>query len=189
MPLRVEPVRAEERQILWNLLQFCLHERSQHEDLEVNELGQFSYPGWEELGGTDGSVPLLVRVKGKLAGLAIIDANQKGDEATYTMRDFFILEGYRGLGISEEIARIIFADRPGKWLIPQREENAALLAFWKQVVWRYTVGKYRETRLQNWTGPVLEFTSVAGNESAFGASESTRPDGSPVPHKPSPQQA
>jgi predicted acetyltransferase len=160
LPLRLDVVREADQSILERLVQLYLHEMSEHHDHEVDELGQFVYPGLEKFVRENHKIAYLFRVKGKLAGFALVKCLEtvKGDRV-YTTTDFFILNTYRGLGIGEEMARMVFDENHGLWQVPIGNEKDKTRLFWRKIVMRYTGRKFREFETAESEGTMLEFTA------------------------------
>lgn len=160
MPLRVTPIREEEKSVLDNLLQLYMHEMSRYDDRVLGDDGRYSYNSFESYFTQDGRHAYLIRVRGKLAGFVLVKIIDSVTSAPiHSIAEFFVIEVYRRLGIGEEVARILFDQHPGTWQVAQQEENAVSRAFWKHVVWRYTAKEYREFRSPDWNGPIFEFVS------------------------------
>lgn len=160
MPLRIELATLEHRDLMANLMSLYLHEASDRIEIEIGEDGRFCNHDlscyWVE---PDRRV-FLIRVKGKIAGFVLVrDIESMRGHRIHTIPEFFLLNSYRGLGIGEEIARLVFESSHGLWQIAVPEDNKVARAFWKSVIWRYTGGRLLEFRRTDWNGPVFEFSS------------------------------
>ncbi len=160
LPLRIDIVRESDREILNRLVQLYMHEESEHADYEVDDDGLFIYPGLNEYVTQHNKCAYLLRVKGKLAGFALVKnlESLKGGKVT-TISDYFILNNFRGLGIGEEFARMMFDEHHGLWQIPLPVAREGSRTFWKKIVWRYSGSKCKEVETGEWHGTVLEFSS------------------------------
>ena len=71
---RVEVVAAtpEQEPILANLLELYVHDFSEFLDLDIGEDGRFGYPSLPLYWSEPGRHPFLIRMDGKLAGLALV---------------------------------------------------------------------------------------------------------------------
>jgi len=160
MPLSLNAVKAEEVATLSNLLQFFLHETSRYSPRQISENGHYDTTVWTEgvLAGTIQAY--LINVKGKLAGFAIIQPRVQNDQiVSRSLSELFILEGYRGFGIGEEIARMAFDEHHGLWQIQVDPENSQAQKFWKTVLYRYTADDFRMISWQGDHDHVFEFKS------------------------------
>lgn len=158
MPLRVDRADASERQVVERLLQMYLHEMSQYDDRSIGDDGQFEYEWLDQYWADPKRFAYLVRVKGRLAGFVFIrDIEGHSSKPIHTVAEFFLLHVYRGLGIGEEVARMVFDQHEGSWQVAQVQDHHGAQQFWRKVVWRYTARNFRETKVPGWQGPVLEF--------------------------------
>lgn len=160
MPLTLVEADTSQKPILHRLLQLYLDDMSEFQNLETDDSGEFSYEFFDSYWSEAGRHPLLIKVRGIIAGFVFVreTQNSKG-ELIYSMAEFFVLRSYRGLGIGEEIARMVFDRFEGTWHLPILDENTTAKKFWKKVVWRYSAGHYREFRIPDWPGPIYQFTS------------------------------
>lgn len=160
MPLTLHAIKNEEIATLRNLLQFFLHETSRFAPRTISDSGQYDTTAWTE-GVTSGTMnAYLVRVKGQLAGFAIVQPRIQNDRVVArSLSELFILEGYRGFGIGEEIARMIFDNEHGLWQIQVDPENAEGHKFWKTVLYRYTADDFRMISWHDDHDHVFEFKS------------------------------
>lgn len=152
---------ADERPTLQNLALFCEYDFSELIPRDVNERGTFGDPPSGLLRGcwTDPCRhTFLIRVRGKLAGFAIVDDRSQppGAGNRWEMGEFFILRRYRRQGIGERAAHLLFARFPGRWVVYQFPQNLAAQAFWRKVIDRYTGGHFVSDRWNGYGG--LGFT-------------------------------
>jgi predicted acetyltransferase len=77
------------------------------------------------------------------------------------MNEFFVLRKYRRQGGGEQVARLLVDQFPGRWEVAELAENTVAQAFWRQVIRRYTGGRFGEIAIDNdrWHGPVQAFAS------------------------------
>lgn len=72
--------------------------------------------------------------------------------------EFFVAPHARRRGVGEAAARRIFERFPGRWEILEVPGNAPAIAFWRQVVGRYTEGRFEE--LSSHGGPAQRFIAT-----------------------------
>jgi predicted acetyltransferase len=170
MPLTLKLVTEEEAQILSNLMQLYLHETSRFAPREISDEGLYETSSITDKITTPQVDAYLVRVKGKLAGFAIVQPKFQNDLViARSLTDIFILESYRGFGIGEEVARMAFDESPGLWHIdiaPQHEDGAK---FWGKVIYRYTGDDYRHLNSRGNRAEVFEFRSPPARPTAVKA--------------------
>jgi len=176
MPLTLKLVNEEEAQILSNLMQLYMHETSKFSPREISDDGRYDTSSIINKISSPEVDAYLVKIKGKLAGFAIVQPKfQNGQIIARNLTDLFILESYRGFGIGEEIARMVFDESPGLWhieIVPQHEDGAK---FWGKVIYRYTGDDYRHL---NWRGnraEIYEFRSPAARPTGDKAIAKTVP--------------
>lgn len=137
-----------------------LHELSEFDEAEVDELGNYHYEYLSCYWVEPERHPYFIRVKGKIAGFVFVrDTESISGDMIHTIAEFFVLNSYRQLGIGEEIARMVFDRITGRWRVAVPEENIVARLFWRTVIWRYTGGKQHEFRSPEWIGPIYEFSS------------------------------
>lgn len=160
MPLRLNRVTPSERSILDNLMQLYLHEMSRYAEEVIGDDGRYTYVELDSFIESADRDAFLILVKGKPAGFVLVKTlSSLSDEPHYAIKEFFVLEGYRELGIGEEIARQIFDANQGHWQVGVSRENEGADAFWHRVLYRYTAKNYRVTSVPGFDGPVFTFDS------------------------------
>jgi predicted acetyltransferase len=134
IPSRVEVVEAapDDAPVLANLLELYVHDFSEFLDLHPGEDGRFGYPSLPLYWSESGRHPFLIRVDGKLAGLALVKRGSEvsGSEAVWDMAEFFVLRGYRGRGVGTLAAHEVWRRLPGYWEVRVMHRNALARLFW-----------------------------------------------------------
>jgi predicted acetyltransferase len=142
MPVLVEviPALPEHEPVLANLLELYAHDFSEFMDLEIGPDGRFGYQHlplyWKE----EDRYPFLILGSGNLAGFAFVRKGSQlsGNLETWDMTEFFVLRGYRRLGVGTKAAHVIWKKLPGTWEIRVRERNRGAKAFWAGAVDTFT---------------------------------------------------
>lgn len=135
-----------EKPILQNLMELYLHDLSEYDQADVNQVGQYEY-SYLDLYWTEANRhPFIIRVGDKLAGFVLINchADPIYKEFRWSVAEFFIMRKYRRIGIGSLVANHIFDMFPGKWQIAQIEGNLPAQKFWRKVISGITNGKYEE---------------------------------------------
>lgn len=141
-------------------MQLYLHDMSEYSNQEPDACGVYHYDYLDAYFQEPERSAYFIRIRGKIGGFALVrDVQGFGQRTVHTVAEFYIIKCYRGLGIGEEIARMLFDKQPGTWQIPVLEENGPAVKFWKQICWRYAGGKVRVLRSASWDGPIFEFSS------------------------------
>ncbi len=149
-----------------NLLELYKYDFSEFDpEDDVNENGLYEYRYLDHYWTEDGRYPFLLRVDGKLAGLALIRRlHYPGHESAYEMAEFFVLKKYRRTGMGQLAAKELFDRFPGTWKVAVMESNLPAKLFWQKIIAQYAQSNYRETREEDWEGPVFIFSSGTARE-------------------------
>src|ERR1700722_11317446 len=123
--IEVIPATPEQEPILANLLELYMHDFSEFLDLELGPDGRFGYSNLSLYRLQPNRYPFLVRVNGRLAGLILVKRGSEisGNTAVWDMAEFFVVRGYRRLGIGTAIAREVWKRFPGRWEVRVMESN------------------------------------------------------------------
>lgn len=154
-------VPSTEKQMLGNLIQLYLHDLSDYTADDVDEHGLYRYSYFDAYWEEDGRFPFLIRVDGRIAGLALVRTLASGPKPTYQLAEFFILRKYRRQGVGRAAAVALFGRFPGSWEIQQEAANLGGQTFWRRIISNYTEGNYREVQHETaeHRGPVQFFVS------------------------------
>lgn len=157
--------RPEERPILANMMQFYVHDFSEHwAGLPTGELEPdgrfFDYPldpYWRE----PGHIPLLFRIAGHLAGFALINDHSHSDRPLErNMAEFFVVRKHRRGGVGTAAVHGVFSLYPGLWEAAVARRNVSALAFWRAAVRSHPQARDIEEddfATDHWNGPILRF--------------------------------
>jgi predicted acetyltransferase len=145
--LTIDRVGPESNEILVNLFEHYLHDMAEWFKPEVRNDGRYGYdmaPHWENRDPV-----YLMRADSALAGFAIVGSAVRwtGNIDERDVREFFILPRHRRSGFGEILARRIWDDHPGQWLVRVLEANTPAAAFWKKIIHEYTRGQYSERQV------------------------------------------
>jgi len=113
-------------------------------DLNTEADGRYSYDTvsvWAK-----GYHAYFAKVDGSIAGFALIGlANEWLDAlGAHDVHEFFILRKFRRRSIGRTMARFLWDEYPGEWLVRLLEANAPAAAFWRCEISSYSVGLYGE---------------------------------------------
>jgi predicted acetyltransferase len=168
--VQVSRATLEDHGALANLMQFYIHDFSEFwsgtPQGELGEDGRFEpYPldaYWRE----PSRIPLLLRLDGRLAGFALLNAvGHAAEPIDRNMAEFFIVRKHRRGGVGTAAARKIFSLHPGRWEVAVARRNLAALPFWRQAITGHAaVVDVEELNLSTgaWNGPLFRFR-VVGN--------------------------
>ncbi|MBL8067847.1 MAG: hypothetical protein JNM28_05315 [Armatimonadetes bacterium] len=184
MPLTLSLVTGEDLQVLENLLQLYLHEASRFDPVEIGEDGKFDTSPFTKLLLTPEVDAYLVRIKGKIAGFAIVKPTFQGGEiVARSLTDLFLLETYRGFGIGEEVARMVFDQSPGLWHLEIYGKHEEAAKFWAKVIYRYTGDDFRHLTRRGNRSEIFEFRSPAARPQYSGPANEPEAIISPLPQE------
>lgn len=164
--VEVSPAAPEEKAAVTNLFQLYIHDFSElwsgTDEGELGADGLFApYPHLDAYWGEDTRIPLLVRVDGRLAGFALINArSHSGLAVDHNVAEFFIARKHRRAGIGTTAAQTIFQRWPGLWEAAVARRNAGALAFWRKAVKGcpgLTSLDELDRKTADWDGPILRF--------------------------------
>jgi predicted acetyltransferase len=168
-PGELSVARAEpnERPLIEGLFQFYIYDFSEFEPagsdrFDLDAEARFDpYPMLDQYWSDATCIPLLIRVGGKLAGFALINAFAHSGETTDRgMAEFFILRKFRRSGLGAAAAGEILRRYPGRWEIAIARRNLPAIAFWPRVVGGLAFVRELKTLDMDedlWRGPVLQF--------------------------------
>ena len=162
MKIEICPAAAEEKEILWRLLQLYLYDFSEFDAADPDETGCFPYGYFERYWDEPERFPFFIRVEGRRAGLVLVRQFETSERGKVTnLAEFFVMKKYRRLGVGRSAAFQLFDRFPGAWQVEQIEANTPAQAFWRKVIAEYSDGAYKETCADNfgWFGPRQIFVS------------------------------
>jgi predicted acetyltransferase len=134
MNLEILPALPEQQAIVANLLELYIYDFSEIMELHLGAEGRFGYAQlplyWQEAN----RYAFLVILNGHWAGFVFVRRGSQisGDENIWDMAEFFILRGYRRLGIGSKVAHEIWKKFPGNWEVRVIDENQKAKAFWER---------------------------------------------------------
>lgn len=144
MQFSLDQVTVDQKEILRNLLEKYFYEFSQYDKLDVNPLGLYGYGYLDEYWTEKGRWAFFLKADGKLAGFAmVIDLPETGDEADYSMAEFFVMYKYRRCGLGRWAAFQLFDRFKGLWQLKRTPRNTGSVYFWDKVVESYTGGNFK----------------------------------------------
>ncbi|MEH7462194.1 GNAT family N-acetyltransferase [Bacillus thuringiensis] len=159
MNLEIEKVKLEGKTVLKNLTELYKYDFSEFDPEDVNEHGLYEYMYVDHYFTEEGRFPFFIKVNGKYAGFALIQAIEENSRTYYSMSEFFVMKKYRKSGVGKHAAVQLFSKFPGEWEVAEMEENVPAQAFWRKVISLYTNNEYREIRKEDWDGPIQVFHS------------------------------
>src|SRR5262249_16719196 len=108
--VEIIPALPEQQPILANMLELYVHDFSELVDVKLGADGRFGYKRlplyWEE----SNRYPFIIKAGGHLAGFVFVRRGSEisNDADVWDMAEFFIVRGFRRLGIGMKAAQEIW---------------------------------------------------------------------------------
>jgi predicted acetyltransferase len=147
--VEVRSANLAEKDALDQLLELYLHDLSEMTGADVDRRGRYDYRFLDDYWTEPDLHPFLIRVDGRLAGLALVASG-----APHDMAEFFVMRKYRRRGVGSRAALALFAMFPGEWQVRQISANRDATTFWHSVI----PVPFREEAIE--IGPVQRFRIV-----------------------------
>ncbi len=161
MKIGVAEATRKDEHTLERLFQLYQYDFSEMMGGDVEDDGVFHYISFGDVWEDNRAHVFIVRVDGRLAGVAIVieRSHFSGDTDVTFMDEFFVMRKYRRTGVGSAFATRLFDRFPGRWEVAEVAPNTDGAAFWRAVIGTYTSGKFDE-RIEDsdkWIGPVQTF--------------------------------
>jgi predicted acetyltransferase len=164
--VEVDLARREQAPILANLLELYAHDFSEFYSLDIGPDGRFNYESLPLYWTEPNRYPFLIRARGKLVGLALVKRGSEisGDQTVWDMSEFFVLRGYRRLGIGMHSAQAVWRRFPGIWEVRVMQSNILANIFWERAISTFTDKRVHPAQFDKngWCWHLLSFESKAG---------------------------
>ncbi len=147
MCVELQKVVPLERDVLWRLIQLCMHDYSEFDRFEIGPDGKFNYRWFDAYFLEAQRHPFFVRVGGQLGGFVLVRESNGEEDWDFQVAEFFILRRYRRAGIGRDVARKVLSMFPGIWGISFDDENTPAVNFWRSVA-----GQFEQVLLQREPG-------------------------------------
>jgi len=136
MEIEVIPAQAEQASVVANLLQLYAHDLSEFHDVHLGEDGRFGYPSLPLYWTDPERFPFLIRIDGRLAGLALVKRGSEvsGRSTVWDMAEFFVTRGFRRRGVGIQAAHEVWRRFPGPWEVRVMHSNVSAQAFWAATI-------------------------------------------------------
>ena len=148
MEIRLEPVKMEEKEILYRLLQYSLYEESGTDQNEMRDDGLFEYPWFACYFDQRDSMErdaFFIREEetGKLLGFVMVNEYMQKFSEGHSIAEFMVIPKYRRRGVGKKAAVLCFEKYRGNWEARPSYGSEKAYLFWKNVIEKYTDGKCR----------------------------------------------
>jgi predicted acetyltransferase len=127
---------SKDKPVLANLLELYIHDFTEFFDVQLDASGRFGYPPLSLYWTDPNRQPFLIRVDDHWAGFVLVCKGSRitDDENVWDVAEFFILRGYRRLGIGKQVAHAIWKRFPGKWEVRVIDQNQQARNFWSRAI-------------------------------------------------------
>ncbi len=151
MHFELIPVKDEQKNTIYNLMQLYTYELSFYEDettkfnlLEngLYEMNEYLELYWKE----DERHPYILKCDGKLAGFVLYRCTENG---LNEISEFFVLNKYRKINAGTYMANEIFKLYKGKWEIRTLLKNKRAQCFWRKVIKENSNNNFEERLIRN----------------------------------------
>lgn len=139
MNYKLEKVKLEEKEILYNLLQFALYDGSKYVENELNENGEFKYRWFDNYFTDADRLAYFIKSNdNKILRFFMINQNMKYYNEGHSVAEFLILPNYRRNHIGKRVVFDIFNMLKGNWEVEPIKNSDEAYYFWKKTIEEYT---------------------------------------------------
>ena len=137
--ITLKSVKAEERELLWNINQKYLYEMTFYYPDELDEQGNLHYGYFDEYFKDPKRKAFFILHEDKIVGFAMVNpySNINGNP-DHTMAEFTIFPTYRRNHYALETANQLLSMYKGKWEIKYNEKNMGAKKLWTMVTAPYS---------------------------------------------------
>jgi len=160
MEVKLEPVKFEQKELLYNLYQYYRYDFSKYTEEDVGLDGRFAIdlehywidPRWN---------PFFICNGERIIGFLVVlfENYDTEPDPTHVIYDFLILSKYRKRGLGKKAATEAFDLFKANWKVVQIKKNEPAILFWRNVVNHYTSGQYTEVFREDLNKFIQSFTN------------------------------
>jgi predicted acetyltransferase len=134
--VEIIPALPEQEPVLANLLELYAHDFSEFVDLRLGADGRFGYDHLPLYWREPGRHPFLIKAGGRLAGFVFVrrGSERSRDERVWDVAEFFIVRGFRRLGVGTQAAHEVWRKFPGRWEVRVMDRNRKAKEFWSRAI-------------------------------------------------------
>ena len=142
--LSISKIGPESNALLRNLFEHYIHDMSEWFEIDTKADGSYSYDTssvW-----ANGYHAYLAKVGDSIAGFALVGSAQEwlGDIGACEVHEFFVMRRFRRSGCGRNMARLVWNQYPGEWLVRVLEANAPAVLFWRTAIASHSRGSHKE---------------------------------------------
>ena len=137
---KLEPVKIEDKNILYRLLQYSLFEESLTDLNEMNDEAIFEYKWFDSYFQDNNREAYFVKEQksNKLLGFAMVNQYMQKNKNGHSIAEFMIIPKYRRLKIGKRVAIELFNMHKGTWEVKPSYGSKSAYLFWKNVIDEFT---------------------------------------------------
>ena len=161
--VEIIPALPEQEPVLANLLELYAHDFSEFVDLRLGADGRFGYRRLPLYWREPGRHPFIIKAGGHLAGFVFVRRGSEvsGDADVWDVAEFFVVRGFRRLGVGTRAAHEVWRMLPGRWEVRVIDRNRKAKEFWARAIGEFLGGAAEPTPFekdgQSWS--VFSFES------------------------------
>jgi predicted acetyltransferase len=147
----LEPVCGDTREILANLIELYVHDLSATFEVDIGPDGRFGYPRLARyFAEPESHFAYFIRRGGGLAGFVLVTRGSPASDDPHVLdvAELFVLRRHRRAQIGRQAVHLLFAERPGRWVVRVSEANHGALHFWRDAITTYIGGPVEPTSLE-----------------------------------------
>lgn len=147
MKIELKPVKADEKDILNNLMEKHIYEFSQYDLIPFNDRGLYDDPHIGDYFTDNDRFPNFIYVDGKLAGFALVFKRAECPAPLdWAVAEFFIAYQYRRKGVGTFVMKELFRRYQGVWQIKYHPKNRVSELFWQKIADEASGGSFEIMR-------------------------------------------
>lgn len=134
--ISIRPATFQDRDVLFNLMQFYFFESSAWSDEDVGADGRYDCSAEGVASSLAGSPDWahLLHVDGQVAGFVLVDESDFAGTAYPELADLFVLPKYRGRGVASHAATTLLAPASGPWLLAVFKRDLRAYGYWQRAL-------------------------------------------------------
>ncbi len=136
--IRIQQVKTEEKELLWNIMQKYLYEMTKYYPDELDKYGEYQYKYFDEYFIEPKRKAYFFYNDESIVGFAMINPysyiNHQPDNV---LAEFTVFPSFRRKHIASQAAQTLIDAHPGKWEIKFHEKNVGAKQFWESLTQKY----------------------------------------------------
>ena len=154
--IRLQEVEAEERELLWNIIQKYLYEMTKYYPNNMDEHGNYHYEYFDAYFTEAERKAFFIYDDGIMVGFVMLNPYSAiGHHPDYTIAEFTIFPSYRRNHHAIDAVHLILSSYHGTWEIKYNEKNVGVKGLWTMVTEQYSPTVYHINEEET----VLEFVN------------------------------